>query len=96
MFAAGIPPQAPYEIERWHERLDNHILLESRHLRSDFETQIDAFDDHHNSDRCRNAIGNPPQPMSASALTRLFCWNQARINRQTSKTRHLMYRGKAD
>lgn len=36
-------PMTQRKIERWHQTLNNRILLENFYLPSDFEAQIEAF-----------------------------------------------------
>ncbi len=44
-------PQTQSKIERWHQTMKNHILLENYYLLGDLEIQIDAFVDHYNNRR---------------------------------------------
>lgn len=40
-------PQTQGKIERWHQTLKNHILLENYYLPGDLESQVEAFVSHY-------------------------------------------------
>ena len=45
---APMHPRAQGKIERWHQTLKNHILLENYFLPGDLERQIEAFVENYN------------------------------------------------
>jgi putative transposase len=49
--SAPYHPQTQGKIERWHQTLKNHILLENHLLPGDLDAQIEAFVDHYNHRR---------------------------------------------
>jgi Integrase core domain len=51
-------PQTQGKIERWHQTLKNHILLENYYLPGDLEAQIEAFVADYNHLRYHEAIDN--------------------------------------
>jgi transposase InsO family protein len=46
-------PQTQGKIERWHQTLKNHILLENYYLPGDLETQVEALNSAVNRRRVR-------------------------------------------
>ncbi len=51
-------PQTQGKIERWHQSLKNHILLENYYLPGDLELQIGKFIDYYNHDRYHESLKN--------------------------------------
>jgi putative transposase len=51
-------PQTQGKIDRWHQTLKNHILLENYSFLADLEAQIEAFVDHYNHQRYHESIHN--------------------------------------
>jgi len=84
-------PQTQGKIERWHQTLNNRILLENNYLPADLEAQINAFVDHYNHQRYHEAIGNltPADVYFGRGNTILL--EQERIKRQTIQNRRLMH-----
>ena len=78
-------PQTQGKIERWHQTLKNHILLQNSYLPGDLEAKIDAFVDHYNHRRYHESLSNlipadvyfgPPKPS---------CWNEKGSNETQSE-----------
>jgi transposase InsO family protein len=57
---APMHPQTQGKIERWHQTLQNHILLENYFLPGDLERQIEAFAEHYNHQRYHANLNNVP------------------------------------
>ncbi len=55
---APFHPQTQGKIERWHQTLKNHILLENYYLPGDLEKQIEAFVEHYNHQRYHESLNN--------------------------------------
>ncbi len=51
-------PQTQGKIERWHQTLKDHVLLENYYLPGDLEAQIKAFVDHYNHRRYHESLDN--------------------------------------
>ena len=84
-------PQTQGKIERWHQTLKNRILLENCYLRGDLETQIEAFVDHYNHERCHESLRNltPADVYFGRGQTILL--DGERIKRQTIQQRRLIH-----
>ncbi len=54
----GVGPQTQGKIERWHQTLKNHILLENYFLPGDLENQIDDFIAYYNHQRYHESLKN--------------------------------------
>ena len=50
--------QTQAKIERWHQTLQNRILLENYYLPGDLDNQISACVDHYHNQRYHESIGN--------------------------------------
>ena len=50
--------QTQGKIERWHQTLQNRILLENYYLPGDLDNQISACVEHYNNQRYHESIGN--------------------------------------
>src|SRR6516225_8237551 len=50
--------QTQGKIERWHQTLKNHILLDNYYLPGDLERQISAFVEHYNHVRYHESLSN--------------------------------------
>src|SRR5262249_10352168 len=59
-------PMTQGKIERWHQTLKNHILLENYFLPGDLEAQIEAFVANYNHCRYHESIDNLTRPTSTS------------------------------
>ena len=47
-----------FVIERWHQTLQNRILLENYYLPGDLDNQISACVEHYHNQRYHESIGN--------------------------------------
>ena len=80
------------KIERWHQTLENRILLENYFLPGDLEAQIAAFVDDYNHHRYHESIDNltPADVYFGRGPTILA--ERERIKRQTIANRRLQHR----
>src|SRR3546814_6935842 len=51
-------PQTQGKFERWHQTLNNRILLENYFLPGDLEAQVEAFVEHYNNQRYNESLNN--------------------------------------
>jgi len=51
-------PQTWGKIERWHQTLNNRVLLENYYLPGNLEAQIDAFGGYYNHRRYHKSLNN--------------------------------------
>ncbi len=51
-------PQTQGKVERWHQTLENRILLENYFFPDDLKAKIETFVDHYNQQRYHESIGN--------------------------------------
>ena len=88
-------PQTQGKIERWHQTLENRILLENYYLPGDLEAQIDAFVEHYNHRRYHESIDNltPADVYFGRGQTILL--ERERIKRNTIQSRRLLHQNKA-
>ena len=88
-------PQTQGKIERWHQTLKNHILLENYYLPGDLEAKIDAFVTNYNHCRYHESLGNltPADVYFGHGQTILI--ERERIKRQTIAKRRLLHRQQA-
>ncbi len=84
-------PQTQGKIERWHQTLKNHILLENYLLPGDLEAQIAAFIGHYNHQRYHESLQNltPADVYTGSGQTILL--KRERTKRETMKLRRLQH-----
>ena len=84
----AIPCQA---VERWHQTLKNHILLENYVLLGDLKTQITAFVGHDNHQRYHESLKNltPADVYTGRGQTVLL--ERERTKRKTMKLRRLQH-----
>jgi transposase InsO family protein len=59
-------PQTQGKIERWHQTLKNHILLDNYYLPGDLERQIGAFVERYNDSPITRASTTSRQPTFTS------------------------------
>lgn len=88
-------PQTQGKIERWHQTLKNHILLENYFLPGDLKANIERFVEHYNHRRYHESLENltPADIYFGRAQTILF--ERERIKRNTLKQRRLQCRNQA-
>jgi putative transposase len=83
------------KIERWHQTLKNHILLENYYLPGDLEAQIEAFVTDYNHLRYHEAIDNLTPADAYFGRGQTILIQRERIKRQTIANRRLLHRQQA-
>lgn len=88
-------PQTDGKIERWHQTVKNHILLENCYLAGDLQQKIANFIGHYNHLRYHESVANliPADVYFGRGPTILL--ERERIKHRTIKTRRLRHRGLA-
>lgn len=82
-------PQTQGKIERWHQTLKNHILLENYFLPSDLKAQIKAFVDHFNDQRDHESLSNVTPSDVYFGRDKAILQQRERIKRKTFEARRL-------
>ena len=77
------------KIERWHQTLQNCILLENHYLLGAFEQDVGAFIDHYKHVRCNEEIGNVKPADASFDRTPEILEERRRIKTETPKTASL-------
>ncbi len=85
-------PQTQGKIERWHQTLKNHILLENYFLPGDLQAQIEGFVDHYNHQRYHESLNNVTPSDVYFGRAQVILNKRERIKRKTLETRRLQYR----
>ena len=85
-------PQTQGKIERWHQALKNHILLENYFLPGDLEAQIEAFIEHYYHQRYHESLGNVTPADAYFGRDKAILAERARIKRITIEHRCLQHR----
>src|SRR6202142_1181478 len=80
---APLHPQTQGKIERWHQTLKNHILLENYFLPGDLERQIEAFVEHYNHRRYHESLDNVTPADAYFGRADAIIKQRERIKRQT-------------
>ena len=80
---APLHPQTRGKIERWHQTLNNRILLENYFLPGDVERQIEAFVEHYNHRRYHVGLGNLTPAEAYFSRAQAIFKQRERIKRQT-------------
>ncbi|MCJ7873447.1 IS3 family transposase [Phaeobacter sp. J2-8] len=88
-------PQTHGKIERWHQTLKNHILLENYYLPGDLRQQIDAFVDHYNHRRYHESLQNLTPSDVYFGRGQTILKQREKIKRKTIETRRLLHRKSA-
>ena len=88
-------PQTQGKIERWHQTLNNRILLENYFLPGDLETQIEAFVDHYNHQRYHERINNVTPADAYFGRNKAILQQRERIKRKTLEARRFHHRQQA-
>src|SRR5467141_2221421 len=88
-------PQTHGKIERWHQTLNNRILLENYYLPGDLEACIGRFVEYYNHQRYHESLKNltPADVYFGRGQTILL--KRERIKRDTIKNRRLQHQKKA-
>jgi transposase InsO family protein len=89
---APLHPQTQGKIERWHQTLKNHILLENYFLPGDLEAQIQAFVAHYNHQRYHESLNNVTPADAYSGRAPAIIQQREKIKRQTIEHRRLLHR----
>jgi putative transposase len=82
-------PQTQGKIERSHQTLKSHILLEHYFLPGDLEAQIEAFVDHYNHQRFHESLNNVTPSDVYFGRDKAILHQRERIKRKTLEARHL-------
>ena len=88
-------PQTQGKIERWHQTLKNHILLENYFLPGDLRQKIDAFVEHYNHRRYHESLQNLTPADVYFGRGQTILKKRERIKRKTIETRRLLHRKSA-
>ena len=88
-------PQTQGKIERWHQTLKNHILLENYFLPGDLEAQIEAFVDHYNHQRYHESLNNVTPADVYFGRDKAILKQRKRIKQKTFETRRLHHSQRA-
>ncbi|MCE8009666.1 MAG: transposase [Aestuariivita sp.] len=90
---AGAPyhPQTQGKIERWHQLLQNRILLENYFLPGALEAQTAAFIDHDNHQRYHESLNNVTPADVCFGRGKAILKSRERINPKTFKARCLQH-----
>lgn len=85
-------PMTQGKIERWHQTLKNHVLLEHYFLPGDLEAQIAAFVAYYNHQRYHESLGNLTPADVYFGRGRAILLEREHIKHQTIQQRHLCHR----
>ena len=88
-------PQTQGKIERWHQTLKNHILLENYYLPGALELAVEAFVDHYNHRRYHESLKNLTPADVYFGRGEAILKQRERIKRKTIETRRLLHRKSA-
>jgi len=88
-------PQTQGKIERWHQTLKNHILLENYFLPGDLKGQIGRFIDHYNNHRYHESLQNLTPADVYFGRGQTILMERERIKQKTIDLRRLQYRNHA-
>jgi len=89
---APFHPQTQGKIERWHQTLNNRILLENYFLPGDLEVQIEAFVEHYNHQRYHESLSNVTPADAYFGRAEAIIKQRERIKRKTIRHRRLQHR----
>jgi transposase InsO family protein len=89
---APFHPQTQGKIERWHQTLKNHILLENYFLPGDLEHQIEAFVEYYNHQRYHESLNNVTPADAYFGRANAIIKQRERIKRKTIQHRRLQHR----
>ncbi len=82
-------------VERWHQTLKNHILLENYYLPGALEEAITAFVDHYNHRRYHESLGNLTPADVYFGRSDDILKERRTIKERTLKKRRLLNLGRA-
>jgi len=85
-------PQTQGKIERWHQTLENRILLENYFFPDDLKAKIETFVDHYNHQRYHESIGNLTPANVYFGRGQAILEQREMIKRKTIENRRLHHR----
>jgi transposase InsO family protein len=88
-------PQTQGKIERWHQTLENRILLENYFLHGDLEAKIKKFVDHANRQRDHESLSDVTPAVVYFGRNKAILQQWVRIKRMTLEARRLHHRHRA-
>ncbi len=88
-------PMTQGKIERWHQTLENRILMENYFLPGDLELQIGAFVGHYNHRRYHESLANLTPADVYFGRGETILRERERIKRQTIQSRRLQHQMQA-
>jgi len=83
------------KIERWHQTLKNHILLENYYLPSDLETKVETFVANYDHRRYHESIDNLTPADVYFGRGHAILLERERIKRKTIQTRRSIHHRQA-
>ena len=92
---APFHPQTQGKIERWHQTMKNHILLENYYLLGDLEQQIGVFVDHYNNHRYHESLSNVTPADVYFGRAKDILRERETIKKQTIQQRRLQHQKQA-
>ena len=92
---APFHPQTQGKIERWHQTMKNHILLENYYLPGDLEQQIGVFVDHYNNHRYHESLSNVTPADVYFGRAKDILREREKIKKQTTQYRRLQHQRQA-
>ncbi len=88
-------PQTQGKIERWHQTLNNRILLENYYLPGDLQGHIDTFVEHYNNRRYHESLGNLTPADVYLGRGAAIIKRREKIKKLTIRNRRLSHQQKA-
>ena len=80
------------KIERWHQTLNNRILLENHFLPGDLKAQVEAFVERYNHQRYHGSLSNVTPADACFGRAEAIIQQRERIKRRTIEHRRLQHR----
>ena len=80
------------DTERWHQTLENRILLENYYLPGDLEAQVEAFVEHYNHQRYHESLRNVTPADAYFGRAESIIKKRERIKHKTIEHRRLQDR----
>jgi len=88
-------PQTQGKIERWHQTLNNRILLENHYLPGALEAQVGAFVEYYNHARAHESLNNLTPADVYFGRGEAILLEREQIKRQTLTSRRLLHHAQA-
>ena len=92
---APFHPQTQGKIKRWHQTMQNRVLLENYYLPGDLERQIEAFVDYYNNQRYHESLNNVTPADVYFGRDKTILRERKRIKKQTIQQRRLQHQKQA-